>query len=664
MTPTRPDLAAARGLARRSKRRALALAAMLAASAGASAMPWGQGAQPVVLTAREQPLGAFLEGVFSQVDSPVSLSPNLGGQVSGRFRMSAQTLVQEMARAYSLVVFHDGMVTHIASAREIQTRHFPLTALATQRTLRSAEELQLTDGQNTLRRGADGTLVARGHPAFVEMIAELARANDPTQPPVAGGVATGREDFRVYYLRYAWAQDVSMSVGGRSIAVPGVASILRTLVGAPAGAAQPGPRERPSTVPGLRGQGLAAQAYPAGGTLGYGGGGAGGGAGYAGYGEPARGEADLVQAAMQQPAAMRGGRELPPPAQQQAPSGPRIEADPRLNAIIVRDQPERLERYGALIQALDVEPQSLEIEATVIDVNTDRLRELGINWRWSSPGGSEFLFGNGTASDLNLRGGRDVTPIGKGGFISAVLGSRNNFVARINALQDDGAARVVSSPQVLTLSNVEAVFDSSSTFYVRVAGREQVDLFNVTAGTSLRVMPHVFTDRDQTRIKLLVQVEDGNMTAAQVDAIPVVERATIQTQALINEGESLLIGGMTRDSSGTGTSKVPVLGDVPVLGHLFRSNRETNSRIERMFLITPRLARPGQPAGDSALRGGTPQQAPRAPAPTSSATPPPTTAESATTTPARPPGPVEAAPLPATPAPPPADSRAQGGPAT
>ncbi|WP_343627292.1 type III secretion system outer membrane ring subunit SctC [Roseateles sp.] len=668
MTPTRSSDAAAApapaGLGardRRSKRRALALAAMLAASAGASAMPWGQGAQPVVLTAREQPLSAFLEGVFSQADSPVSLSPNLSGQVSGRFRMSAQTLVQEMARAYSLVVFHDGMVTHIAAAREIQTRHFPLTALATQRTLRSAEELQLTDAQNTLRRGADGTLVARGHPAFVEMVAELARANDPTQPPATGGVAAGREDYRVYYLRYAWAQDVSMSVGGRSISVPGVASILRTLVGVPGGASQAASRERPSTVPGLRGQGLAAQAYPAGGTLGYGGGNGGGNGGGGVYGEPARGEADLVQAAMQQPAAMRGGREMAPPQQQQQPaiSGPRIEADPRLNAIIVRDQPERLERYGALIQALDVEPQSLEIEATVIDVNTDRLRELGINWRWSSPGGSEFLFGNGTASDLNLRGGRDVTPIGKGGFISAVLGSRNNFVARINALQDDGAARVVSSPQVLTLSNVEAVFDSSSTFYVRVAGREQVDLFNVTAGTSLRVMPHVFTDRDQTRIKLLVQVEDGNMTAAQVDAIPVVERATIQTQALINEGESLLIGGMTRDSSGTGTSKVPVLGDVPVLGNLFRSNRQTNSRIERMFLITPRLARAGQPAGESALRGGAPQQAPRVPDPAPRNEP-------ATTVPVRPSGPATPAPLPPAPsaAPTGSDPRSQGGPAT
>ncbi len=74
-------------------------------------------------------------------------------------------------------------------------------------------------------------------------------------------------------------------------------------------------------------------------------------------------------------------------------------------------------------------------------------------------------------------------------MISAVLGNAQQFVARISALQTEGAAKVVSSPQVVTLSNVEAVFDSSQTFYVRVAGREEVDLFNVSAGTLLRGRP-------------------------------------------------------------------------------------------------------------------------------------------------------------------------------
>ena len=171
-----------------------------------------------------------------------------------------------------------------------------------------------------------------------------------------------------------------------------------------------------------------------------------------------------------------------------------------------------------------------------------------------------------------------------------MLGSLGQFFARIRALQTEGAARIVSSPQVVTLSNVEAMFDNTSTFFVRVAGREQVDLFNVSAGTTLRVTPHVFRDHDQTRIKLLVNVEDGNITNRQVDQIPVVERSTVNTQALIAEGESLLIGGMVRETQTNSEDKVPGLGDVPVVGNLFKTKSSGTTRVERMFLITPRMA--------------------------------------------------------------------------
>ena len=108
-----------------------------------------------------------------------------------------------------------------------------------------------------------------------------------------------------------------------------------------------------------------------------------------------------------------------------------------------------------------------------------------------------------------------------------------------------GAARIISRPQVMTLSNVEAVFDRTRTFYVRVAGREEVDLFNVTAGTILRVNPHVFRDHDANRIRVLIGIEDGSVTGQLVDSIPVVERSSVSTQAMVVEGQSLLLGGMT-----------------------------------------------------------------------------------------------------------------------
>jgi type III secretion protein C len=514
-----------------------------------------------------------------------------------------------VSRVYNMVSYYDGAVMHVVPAAELITRSYPVAPPVAARMLRDAAELGLTDARNTLRTTSGGNVVAVGTRRFVEQVDELLRAGPVAQavPGLPSGLPAGTMDFRVFYLRYAWAQDTTMNMAGRQIVVPGVASILRSLVGARSSSPIAQDLMAPPTLPHLRGQGLKRTAAKSGQA--------------SADDAPRSGSAvDTLVAAL----GVAAQAEAAPASAVSDPRQVRIEADPRLNAIIVRDLAERLPRYEQLIAALDVEPQSLEIEATIIDVNTDRLRELGINWRWSNAG-NELLVGNGTASDLRLRKGQDITPIGRGGIVSAVLGGASQFIARISALQAEGAARVVSSPQVVTLSNVEAVFDNSSTFYVRVAGRDEVDLFNVSAGTSLRVTPHVFKDQEHTRIKLLVQVEDGNVTGRQVDQIPVVERSTINTQALIAEGESLLIGGMVRDSTSSGVEKVPGLGDVPIVGNLFKTRTNTSSRIERMFLITPRLAsaRPAAGAAAPAVVPGAPAARPvPAASPTTVAYPP------------------------------------------
>ncbi len=309
----------------------------------------------------------------------------------------------------------------------------------------------------------------------------------------------------------------------------------------------------------------------------------------------------------------------------------RIEANPYLNAIIVRDVPERMAAYDSLIRALDVEPQVVEVEATIIDINVDRLQRLGINWRFGS-GGFGFLFGDGTANDLRLNpvpgsSRRDnttnivpqnstsiVDTNSQGGTLSTIIGSDREFLGRIQALETKGVARVVTRPQVMTLSNVEAVFDRTRTFYVRVGGIAQVDLFNVTAGTILRVNPHVFRDHDQTRIRMLVNIEDGAISpTSMVENIPVVERSSVATQAMVTNGESLLLGGMTVDADYENLYKVPLLGDIPLLGNLFKVRQKNKQRIERLFLITPRLVPLGSRVGPIVTSSTTVRPGPIAP---------------------------------------------------
>jgi type III secretion protein C len=589
-------------------------------AAHAAPIPFAE--RNVQLTAREQPIALFLQDLFGLVDVPVSVSPNVKGAVNGSFNGPAERVWRGIARSFGLVEYYDGAVLHVYAGSELGTRTLPVPATVAERVLGSAQELRMPDARNTLRITREGALIASGTRRFIEQIDELTRAQaaaSAAQPPLG---------FKVFYLRYAWAHDVSSAFGGRQVTVPGVASIVRALMTSnPRSQVQMLPLEQlqRSTVPKLRGQGLIGT-----GTLGANDGAGGSGSSEALLAAYGAGAALAGAQAAAQPAAAAGsGAPLPIGDAQQV----RVEADTRLNAVIVRDAPQRLAQYEQLINALDVEPQPLEIEATIIDIDTDRMRELGINWRLTGSRGS-FLFGNGTSSDLTLNGGTapiDITPSGKGGFLSAVLGGGNELALRLNALQEQGAAKIVSSPQVLTLSNVEATFDTSRTFYVRVAGREEVDLFAVSAGTTLRVTPHVFKDRDQVRIKMLVSIDDGAISQQQVDQIPVVERASVNTQALIFEGESLLVGGLTRESTRNGVTKVPLLGDLPLIGNLFRSTSDSNARTERMFLIVPRLAAarraptggaaPIPPAPGVPVPPGTPAQpaAPAAPAPGTSA---------------------------------------------
>ena len=560
---------------------ALLGSALLGGAVSAAPIPFD--GRQVDLTAREQPVALFFQDFFGRMDLPVSVSSAVKGSINGTFRGPADQVLGKVLRSFGLMTYFDGSVVHVYTPDEVGTRLFQAPVGGAASVIAMARDMQLTDARNTLRVNQNGGLIASGCKRFIEMVNELATGQQQGQVGVAGPLG-----FKVYYLRYAWAQDVTTENNGKTTVVPGVASLLRALLtSSQRGGQTPALiQSRGTGEQSLRNQGLARQNS----TLGARG------------ANPMWPSAETVQQAWgNRPGGVQG---VSVDAQwleslnaaAAMTSEARVEADARLNAVIVRDAPARLLYYDELVKALDVEPQALEIEATIIDLSSNKLRELGINWRLSGDRYS-FLFGNGNAAnDGLLTNGvgatppQGITPTGQGGFLSLVLGGNNNFAARINALQDQKVARVVTSPQVMTLSNVEAVFDTNKSFYVRVAGRNEVDLFKVSAGTTLRVTPHVFQEGQSVHIKLLVQIEDGTISnTSQVDNIPVVQRSSINTQALLMAGESLLIGGLEQESTEEGVSKVPLLGDIPVLGNLFKTTADNHERVERLFLISPRL---------------------------------------------------------------------------
>ncbi|WP_336970721.1 type III secretion system outer membrane ring subunit SctC [Sphingobium aromaticiconvertens] len=555
------------------------------APAMAADPPFGD--RKVTIAARDQPIADFLNQFFGASGLKVAIGGAVTGKVNGKFSGVPASIWSQVSSAFNLIAYYDGAVVTVQSANDVESRTVTVPSGRAGELASAVARAHLSDSNNRVRPTSAESLMATGVPRFLDQVQQLASAL-PTTPlrehPSVAAIAPGRAqavptypgaiepyELRVFYLRYARADDTTLSTGDRQVRVPGVGTTMARVMGD--GAAI-------GTVGGNYGEQRVRQSRP---RL--------GGRGLDSIGPDAARTGPMTaqedeylglppEGAVAQPAA------LPPQ------NGPRITVDPSLNAVVVRDRPENMTAYEGLVRALDIAPQIVELEATIIDINIDRLRELGINWRFQS-GDFSALFGG----DVVRRTGDPTTDIlntgsvNRGLSVSGIIGANNEFIARINALEEKGAARVISRPQLVTLSNVEAVFDRTRTFYVRVAGDRQVDLFNVTAGTVLRVNPHVLVDNGQPRIRMVVNVEDGAILQGNVDNIPIVERASVNTQALIAEGESLLLGGLTVNSDLDAENSVPLLGNIPVLGELFKTRSRQRTKTERLFLISPRITR-------------------------------------------------------------------------
>lgn len=539
----------------------VSLAMLLAALSVQAATPqWSD--EPVSLQVQDESLRDFVQDFASLTGVRVLMSDAVQGRISGRFDDKPGVVFNKIVKAYALLTYYDGSVIHISMASEIQSKSIKVKPAYVERVVEALVKHDLVDrNQSVDVDRSSGVIKLRGAPEFVIDAEQLVKTVQPkpsrirtmTIKDAPGTPAKSNPDelvFRTFKLKYASAGDVTFYQNGRDVTLPGVASLLRTMLGdgrRATGSAVSFNKPSDMTVPGLRGKGLrryntdleTAPERPV---------------------EPARRER-----ADRSVASGRGGNV-------------RIVAEPNLNAVIVRDMASAMPLYENLIAELDKEPILVEIQVTIIDIDKNKLLDLGVDWRFDSKN-TDARFGGGAVEGQN------------GGLIlNTVLGDSRRLLARVNALAEDGSANITSRPQVLTLSNLEAVLANDESFFVRIAGNEEVDLFNVSVGTSLRVLPNVVGDKSDPQIRLLVTIEDGAIDPTEsVDGIPLIERSSLNTQAVIFDGESLLLGGLVRDSASVVTTKVPLLGSVPGVGRLFQRKTTIESSTERLFLISPRL---------------------------------------------------------------------------
>lgn len=574
--------------ARRTMGCMAALGLMLcAALAQAAAIPFKKSTTEIQT---DKTLREILPDFFHDQGLEVVLSPQVAarnGTINGSFKGTYAQVWRRIADSNGLLAYWDGSAVYVYLDSERVTDYTSVPLPLEQQFMSAMGSVNWADaatGNVWKLEPSTGLVTITGTKRFAEQVKQMALT-------IAGLGQHETTRFKFYPLKYAWASDTTMNLGNRQVTVPGVASVLRALVGNDGNGQFSGASERLMSARqrGLRGQGLAGAGQQPPPPLGN-------------YTVPPADEDGLTPpSAPLAPTAQRGSVEAI------AGGGDtRIVADSFRNAIIVRDTPDRLPMYDELIRQLDVPPQMVEIEATIIDVDKKKARQLGINWFYRNHRTTVgFLSGNQTQADglaskalllaaLGLGDTSGLPPLFNNGLqIGTILGNPAKFVANINALEDDGVAHVVTRPQVITMNDAEAVIQSNQSVYVPVSGAYNSDLYNVTAGTTLRVTPHLVMENGTPHIRMMVQIEDGNITYSPKDAqdvrYPIVSQNAVNTQAVIQDGQGLLLGGLVQDQSQNNEHKIPVLGDIPLLGYLFKTVQKQRAHTERLFLITPRL---------------------------------------------------------------------------
>jgi len=303
-----------------------------------------------------------------------------------------------------------------------------------------------------------------------------------------------------------------------------------------------------------------------------------------------------------------------------SPNG-QVFVDARTNTLIIRDIEDRLTEVERLLDTLDQPERQVEIEARIVQAGHDSARALGVQWGLTGRGAQEigntlpFSFPNrggvtGRVGAADGQGpfGRDsraladenaatVVNLGVGAATSALgltLGSVNgslNLDVVLSALENEGELRIISSPRIMTLNNVEAEILQGDQIPYQTVANNTVTVQFKEAALTLRVTPHI-TPADTIIMQVELENSFPDFARALGDPpIPPIVTQRARTTVQVRDGETTVIGGIFENTQSRRNSQTPLLHRIPLLGWLFKSSDRNESTDELMIFLTPRIVR-------------------------------------------------------------------------
>ena len=282
--------------------------------------------------------------------------------------------------------------------------------------------------------------------------------------------------------------------------------------------------------------------------------------------------------------------------------------DERSNTIMIRDVKKTIEDASTLVSKLDTRTPQILIESNLIETTPTFARALGLRLQFNS-GGANFSSAQGAGSPF--AGNSSAFPLAPGGFggtvsvIQSVLGGFRNLSATLEAAEKEGNARIISRPSVVTLNNIASTIRSEKILRISLpsstniatgsgssAAGAAVATEKVPVGIILTVTPQVSSDG---YISMNINVKsstiaDSPTVTGSTSVIPFDEiNREVVANVLVKDGETIVLGGILKDTSSESTGGVPYLRNIPVLGWLFKSEAIQKNFEELMVFITPRI---------------------------------------------------------------------------
>ncbi|GLR63691.1 type IV pilus secretin PilQ [Marinospirillum insulare] len=271
--------------------------------------------------------------------------------------------------------------------------------------------------------------------------------------------------------------------------------------------------------------------------------------------------------------------------------------DDRTNTLYVRDTAEQVNRIQDLVKTLDVPVDQVMIEARIVVARTGVGEELGVSWGVrSSPTAGLGQFNTRRETERGALINDNLLESNRGTSIdfSPETGANFGFVSNkllldleLAALESENRSEIISQPKVITSNRNKAVIRSGEEIpYTSVDGDGERTTEFRQAELRLEVTPQIVGDG---RIFLNLQVNNDSKGEETKNSGPTINTNAVETQVLVNNGETIVIGGIFTSQKLEGESKVPFLGDIPLIGWLFRSSYSSQEKVELLVFITPRM---------------------------------------------------------------------------